>query len=92
LDISKVICSKLNLNGNKYHERIKLRIKENDSKMTELDKKETLKSINTNYWKNSTGLRYYDTDDFFKGVLDKTKLNENTNRVLFYSLDYTGLY
>ena len=48
--------------------------------------------INTNFWKNSAGLRYYDTDDFFKAVLDKSKLIEKTNRVLFYSLDYTGLY
>jgi len=80
------------MNPNKYFEKIKLWIKENDNKMIELDKKESLKNINTNYWKNSTGLRMYDTDDFFKGVLDKTTLLDNTNRVLYYSLDYTGLF
>lgn len=75
----------------KHCERIKLWIKEND-KMIELDSKETLKTINTNYWKNSTGLRLYDTDDFYKAVLDKSKLFETPNRVLYYSLDYNGLF
>ena len=91
-NIAKAICLKLNMKPNKYFEKIKLWIKENDN-LIELDKKESLKNINTIFWKNSTGLRLYDTDDFFKGVLDKsTLLDNNTNRVLFYSLDYNGLF
>lgn len=92
LDISKAICLKLNMNCNKHCERIKLWIKENDNKMIELDQKESLKTINTNYWKNSIGLRLYDTDDFYKAVLDRSKLIENPNRILYYSLDCTGLF
>ena len=90
-DIAKTICLKLNMKPSKYFEKIKLWIKENDNSLIELDKKESLKNINTIFWKNSTGLRLYDTDDFFKGVLDKNSLLDNTNRVLYYSLDFNGL-
>lgn len=86
---------KLNLNPNKYSEKLKLWIKdnENSNNLIELDKAESLKSINTSYWKNSTGLRLYDADDFFKAILDKSKLlPNNINRLLFYSLDYSSLY
>lgn len=85
---------KLNLKPNKYSEKIKLWIKDAENNdFIELDKKETLKHINMNYWKNSTGLRLFDKDDFFKAIIDSSKLTfENTNRILYYSLDSSSLY
>jgi len=86
--ISKVICKKLNFNEKKYWDKITLYIKIND-KYEPLNRENmVLSDINNLYWKDFKDISLYETESSIDEILTRGYKSMDTNRVLYYSINF----